>query len=81
MSIGEVSTSHLPFRLIRFLAWPFGVYNSSAMEAAAASSIIGAFGLNGTGCFIHAADPYHVPRILMVVGDDLDTFAAKVGWW
>jgi peptidoglycan/xylan/chitin deacetylase (PgdA/CDA1 family) len=66
---------------VRFLAWPFGDYNSSAVEAAAASGIIGAFGLSGTGCFMHAVDPYHVPRIMMVVGDDLDTFAAKVGWW
>jgi hypothetical protein len=30
---------------------------------------------------MHAVDPYHVPRIMMVVGDDLDTFAAKVTWW
>ena len=66
---------------VRFLAWPFGDYNSSAIEAAAASGIVGASGLNGTGCFLHAVDPYYVPRILMVVGDDLDTFAAKVSWW
>jgi peptidoglycan/xylan/chitin deacetylase (PgdA/CDA1 family) len=66
---------------VRFLAWPFGDYNASAVEAAAASGIVGAFGLNGTGCYMHAVDPYHVPRIMMGVGDDLDTFAAKVGWW
>jgi peptidoglycan/xylan/chitin deacetylase (PgdA/CDA1 family) len=66
---------------VRFLAWPFGDYNASAIEAAAASGIVGAFGLSGTGCYMHAVDPYHVPRIMMVVGDDLDTFAAKVGWW
>ena len=66
---------------VQFLAWPFGDYNASAIEAAAASGIIGAFGLNGTGCYLHGIDPYHVPRILMVVGDDIDTFAAKVGWW
>jgi peptidoglycan/xylan/chitin deacetylase (PgdA/CDA1 family) len=66
---------------VQFLAWPFGDYNASAIEAASASGIIGAFGLNGTGCFLRAVDPFYVPRILMVVGDDLDTFAAKVTWW
>ena len=66
---------------VQFLAWPFGDYNASAIEAAAASGIIGAFGLSGTGCYLLGVDPYYVPRILMVVGDDLDTFAAKVGWW
>jgi peptidoglycan/xylan/chitin deacetylase (PgdA/CDA1 family) len=66
---------------VRFLAWPFGDYNSSAIEAASASGIIGAFGLNGTGCYLLAVDPFSVPRIMMVASDDLDTFAAKVGWW
>lgn len=66
---------------VRFLAWPFGDHNASAIEAAAASGIIGAFGLNGTGCFLHAVDPYYVPRIMMILGDDIDTFAAKVSWW
>ena len=66
---------------VQFLAWPFGDHNASAIEAAAASGIIGAFGLNGTGCYLLAVDPFYVPRIMMVVGDDLDTFAAKVGWW
>jgi peptidoglycan/xylan/chitin deacetylase (PgdA/CDA1 family) len=66
---------------VQFLAWPFGDYNASAVEAAAAAGIVGAFGLSGTGCNMHAVDPYHVPRIMMTVGDDLDTFAAKVSWW
>lgn len=66
---------------VQFLAWPFGDHNASAVEAAAAAGIVGAFGLNGTGCYLHTLDPYYVPRIMMVVGDDLDTFAAKVGWW
>jgi peptidoglycan/xylan/chitin deacetylase (PgdA/CDA1 family) len=35
---------------VQFLAWPFGDYNASAVEAAAASGIVGAFGLSGTGC-------------------------------
>lgn len=66
---------------VRFLAWPFGSHDASAVEAAVASGIVGAFGLTGTGCYMHAVDPFHVPRIMMVVSDDLDTFAAKVGWW
>jgi peptidoglycan/xylan/chitin deacetylase (PgdA/CDA1 family) len=66
---------------VQFLAWPFGDHNASAIEAAAAAGIVGAFALNGTGCYLHGVDPYSVPRIMMVVGDDLDTFAAKVGWW
>ena len=66
---------------VQFLAWPFGDYNASAIEAAAAAGIIGEFGLSGTGCYLNAVDPNNVPRLLMVVGDDLDTFAAKVTWW
>ena len=68
---------------VQFLAWPYGDTNASAMEAAAAAGMVGAFGLSGTGCNVHAVDPYYVPRIMMTVGDDLDldTFAAKVSWW
>ena len=84
--LAEISQNVTSLELItgqplRFLAWPFGDYNVSAIEAAAASGILAAFGLSGTGCFLLAVDPYHVPRIMMVVGDDLDTFAAKVTWW
>jgi peptidoglycan/xylan/chitin deacetylase (PgdA/CDA1 family) len=66
---------------VQFLAWPFGDSNASAVEAAAAAGIVGAFGLSGTGCNMHSIDPYYVPRIMVGVGDDLDTFAAKVSWW
>lgn len=66
---------------VDFLAWPFGDYNASAVQAASAAGIVGAFGLTGTGCIMHAVDPYHVPRIMMVLSDDLDTFSAKVSWW
>ena len=62
---------------VQFLAWPFGDSNASAREAAAASRIIGAFGLSGTGCFLYGVDPYHVPRIMIVADDDLDTFAPR----
>ena len=66
---------------VQFLAWPFSDFNASAIEAAAASGIIGAFGLSGTGCYLHSLDPYYVPRIMMIPSDDMETFAAKVSWW
>lgn len=66
---------------VQFLAWPYGDSNASAVEAAAAAGMIGAFGLSGTGCNVHAVDPFYVPRIMVTVGDDLDTFSAKVSWW
>ena len=66
---------------VDFLAWPLGDANPSAVEAAAAAGILGAFGLGGTGSSVGALDPYAIPRIMMQVEDDLDTFAAKVSWW
>ena len=66
---------------VQFLSWPFGDRNETAVEAAAAAGIIGAFGLTGTGCHLHTIDPYHIPRIMMAVSDDIETFAAKVSWW
>jgi peptidoglycan/xylan/chitin deacetylase (PgdA/CDA1 family) len=66
---------------IHLMAWPWGESDESAVQAAAASGIVGAFGLSGTGAYLPAGDPYHIPRIMMVASDDLDTFAAKVGWW
>ena len=66
---------------IHLMAWPWGESDESAVQAAAVSGIVGAFGLGGTGAYVPAVDPYHIPRILMGPSDDLDTFAAKVGWW
>jgi peptidoglycan/xylan/chitin deacetylase (PgdA/CDA1 family) len=66
---------------VHFLAWPFGDRNDSAVQAAAAAGILGAFGLGGTAASLLAIDPYHIPRIMMGPGDDLPTFAAKVGGW
>jgi peptidoglycan/xylan/chitin deacetylase (PgdA/CDA1 family) len=66
---------------VQFLAWPFGDRNESAVQAAAAAGILGAFGLGGTAASLLALDPYHIPRIMMGPGDDLPTFAAKVGGW
>ena len=66
---------------IRFLAWPFGESNESAVQAAAAAGIFGAFGLDGAAADLGAINPYQIPRIMMVVEDDLAMFAAKVGGW
>ena len=66
---------------VHFMAWPFGDRNDSAVQAAAAAGILGAFGLGGVTADLLAIDPYHIPRIMMGPGDDLPTFAAKVGGW
>jgi peptidoglycan/xylan/chitin deacetylase (PgdA/CDA1 family) len=63
---------------VRFLAWPFGDRNESAIQAAAAAGIVAAFGLGGNAAYTGANDPYQIPRIMLKVTDDLDTFAAKV---
>jgi peptidoglycan/xylan/chitin deacetylase (PgdA/CDA1 family) len=66
---------------IHFLAWPWGSSDASAVQAAAAAGIVGAFGLDGTGAYAPTGNPYYISRIMMTAGDDLDTFAAKVSWW
>jgi len=63
---------------VRFLAWPYGDVNESAVEAASAAGIVAAFGLGGTGTDLDLTDPYSIPRMTIFVGDDLETFAAKV---
>jgi peptidoglycan/xylan/chitin deacetylase (PgdA/CDA1 family) len=63
---------------VRFLAWPFGEWNDSAVQAAADAGIVAAFGLGGNAVQVGAIDPYHIPRIMILVGDDIDTFAQKV---
>jgi peptidoglycan/xylan/chitin deacetylase (PgdA/CDA1 family) len=66
---------------VRFLAWPFGESDDSAVQAAAAAGIVAAFGLNGTAANTGALDPYYIPRLMMMASDDLGTFAAKVTTW
>lgn len=66
---------------VLFVAWPFGDWNQSAVDAAAAAGIIGGFGLGGTGCVVGGADLYNIPRIMMESGDTLETFASKVSAW
>jgi peptidoglycan/xylan/chitin deacetylase (PgdA/CDA1 family) len=63
---------------VRFLAWPYGEVNESAIEAAAAAGIVMAFGLDVTAADLDVVDPYTVPRMTIFVDDDLETFAAKV---
>jgi peptidoglycan/xylan/chitin deacetylase (PgdA/CDA1 family) len=63
---------------VRFLAWPYGDVNESAIEAAEAAGIVLAFGLGGTAADLDMVDRYTVPRIMVFVDDDLAMFAAKV---
>jgi len=63
---------------VSFLAWPFVEWDDSAVQAAQASGIIGAFSEGGITAQIGALDPYHIPRIMILSGDDLNTFIAKV---
>lgn len=66
---------------VRFMAWPFGESDDSAVQAAAAAGIVAAFGLTGTAANTGAIDPYYIPRIMIMNDDDLTTFAAKVTSW
>ena len=63
---------------VRFLAWPYGDANESAVQAAAAAGIIAAFGLGGTAADLNAIDRYAIPRITIYAEDDLAAFVAKV---
>ena len=63
---------------VRFLAWPYGDVNESAIEAARSADMIVAFGLGGTAAGLDVTDRYVIPRITIFVDDDLSTFAAKV---
>ena len=65
-------------RPVRFLAWPYGDVNESAIGAAEAAGIIVAFGLGGTAADLDVVDRFTVPRITIFVDDDLAAFAAKV---
>jgi peptidoglycan/xylan/chitin deacetylase (PgdA/CDA1 family) len=63
---------------VRFLAWPYGDVNESAIEAAQAAGIIVALGLGVTAAELDVVDRYIIPRMTIFVDDDLNTFAAKV---
>jgi peptidoglycan/xylan/chitin deacetylase (PgdA/CDA1 family) len=63
---------------VRFLAWPYGDVNERAIEAATATGIVMAFGLGATAADLDTTDWYSIPRMAILVDDDLETFAAKV---
>jgi peptidoglycan/xylan/chitin deacetylase (PgdA/CDA1 family) len=63
---------------VRFLAWPYGDVNESAIDAAESAGIVVAFGLGATTADLNTTAWYTVPRITIFVDDDLETFAAKV---
>jgi peptidoglycan/xylan/chitin deacetylase (PgdA/CDA1 family) len=66
---------------VQFLAWPFGDHGPSAVQAARDAGILLAFGLGGAPCYVGTSDIYSIPRIMMEVGDTLDSFASKVMHW
>lgn len=66
---------------VEFLAWPFGDFNQSAIQAAMDAGFIAAFGLSGVASYVGGNDLYNIPRIMLVVDDNLDTFAGKAGHW
>jgi peptidoglycan/xylan/chitin deacetylase (PgdA/CDA1 family) len=63
---------------VRFLAWPYGDVNESAIDAATAADIVAAFALGGTAADLDVTDRYVIPRMTIFVDDDLEMFAAKV---
>jgi peptidoglycan/xylan/chitin deacetylase (PgdA/CDA1 family) len=63
---------------VRFLAWPYGDVNESAIDAAEAAGMVAAFGLGSVAADLDVVDWYTIPRITIFVDDDLETFAAKV---
>ena len=63
---------------VRFLAWPYGDVNASAIDAAAAADIVAAFALGGTAADLDVTERYIIPRITIFIDEDLETFAANV---
>ena len=66
---------------VHFLAWPFGDFNASALQAARDCGILAGFGLGGAACYVGQGDTLALPRIMIEATDTLDTFASKVGHW
>lgn len=62
----------------QFLAWPYGDWNASAVQAARDAGIIAAFEAWGGTADLTNLDPWHVPRILVSGAYDLAAFAAVV---
>lgn len=64
---------------VQFLAYPYGDWNASAVQAAADAGIIGAFDAWGGPAVFGAFNSWHIPRILIDGGYDLDTFVSVIG--
>ena len=78
ISENRVYLEQITGRRVRFLAWPYGDVNESAIRAAAAGGIVAAFSLGGTAAGLDAIDRYAIPRITIHAEDDLAAFIAKV---
>jgi peptidoglycan/xylan/chitin deacetylase (PgdA/CDA1 family) len=63
---------------VEFIAWPYGDWNGSAVQAAADAGLVGGFDAWGGPADLTALDPWHIPRILIAGEYDLDTFVAVV---
>lgn len=66
---------------VRFLAWPFGSYDATSVQAAAAAGIVAAVALGGTAANTGALDPYAIPRIMPGAETDLAQFSSMVMLW
>jgi len=63
---------------VEFIAWPYGDWNASAVQAAADAGLLGGFDAWGGPAVLTALDPWHIPRILVDGAYDLDTFVGVV---
>jgi len=64
---------------VQFIAWPYGDWNWSAVQAAADSGLIAGFDAWGGPADFTALDPWHIPRVLIAGDYDLETFTAVIG--
>jgi peptidoglycan/xylan/chitin deacetylase (PgdA/CDA1 family) len=63
---------------VQFIAWPYGDWNWSAVQAAADSGLIAGFDAWGGPAYLASLDPWHIPRILIAGDYGLETFAEIV---
>jgi peptidoglycan/xylan/chitin deacetylase (PgdA/CDA1 family) len=63
---------------VQFIAWPYGDWNWSAVQAASDSGLIAGFDAWGGPAYLSSLDPWHIPRILISGDYDLATFASVV---
>jgi peptidoglycan/xylan/chitin deacetylase (PgdA/CDA1 family) len=63
---------------VQFLAWPYGDWDWSAVQAAADAGVLAAFDAWGGPADPTALDPWHIPRIFVSGEYDLATFSSVV---